>query len=271
MLESETHQPRIPGMRDGLRVIITAGAAGIGRVMAESFMVNGGRVVVSDLNAKAVADFNKAHPDHLALQANAGSEDDAEAFMSQALAHLGGLDVLINNAGASGPFSPLEEMDSDGWRLTTAVNLDGTFYHTKRAIPALRKAAAEHGEAFIINISSIAGRLAYPNHSPYSATKWGIVGLTQTLSLELGRAGIRVNAIQPGIVAGPRIDNVARSRAKELGISEEEAMAQALHNVGLGRTVTAQDIANMALVLCSPLGHNIAGQAISVCGHVYAI
>lgn len=263
--------PQIPGMRKGLRVVITAGAAGIGRVMAESFMANGAIVAVSDINPDAVSAFAKDYPDHLAVAANAGSEADAEAFMSQALAHLGGLDVLINNAGASGPFSPLEDMDADGWRLTTAVNLDGTFYHTKRAIPALREAAAEHGEAFIINISSIAGRLAYPNHSPYSATKWGIVGLTQTLSLELGRAGIRVNAIQPGIVAGPRIDNVARSRAAELGISQEEAMAQALRHVGLGRTVTSQDIANMALVLCSPLGHNIAGQAISVCGHVYAI
>ena len=271
MAARKSFPPRIPGIREGLRVVITAGAAGIGRVMAESFMANGGLVVVSDIDAEAVADFSKAHPDHLALQSDAGSEDDAEALMSQALAHLGGLDVLINNAGASGPFSPLEDMDADGWRLTTAVNLDGTFYHTKRAIPALREAAAEHGEAFIINISSIAGRLAYPNHSPYSATKWGIVGLTETLSLELGRAGIRVNAIQPGIVAGPRIDNVARSRAKELGISEEEAMSQALRNVALGRTVTSQDIANMALVLCSPLGHNIAGQSISVCGHVYAI
>lgn len=271
MSEENVTPPQVPGMRQGLRVVISAGAAGIGRAIAEAFIANGARVVVSDVDVTAVEAFRQAQPSHLALQANAGVEGDVDTFMDQALAHLGGLDVLVNNAGIAGPTAPIESMDADGWRQTMAVNLDGVFYHTRRGVPALRDAAREHGEAWIINLSSIAGRLGFAHHTPYSATKWGVVGLTESLSLELGHDGIRVNAILPGIVESPRVQRLAKARAEESGITEEEALAKGLENVALGRTVTAQDIANMALVLCSPLGHNIAGQALSVCGHVYAM
>jgi NAD(P)-dependent dehydrogenase (short-subunit alcohol dehydrogenase family) len=123
----------------------------------------------------------------------------------------------------------------------------------------------------MINISSVAGRLGFPQRTPYAATKWAVVGFTQSLAKELGSDGVRVNAILPGVVAGPRIDRVIAARAEVAGISFAEAERNMVGHVSLRRKVSAQDIANMALFLCSPLGRNISGQALSVCGNVETI
>ena len=263
--------PIIPGVRPGLRVIVTAGAAGIGRAIADTFVANGARIVVSDVDEAALAGFRETHAGHPAHQADAGDGAAVERFMAQALDHLGGLDVLVNNAGIAGPTAPIDQMDPDDWQRTVDVNLNGLFHHTRFAVPALKAAAKDRGDAWITNLASVAGRLGFPYRTPYAATKWGVVGLTQSLSLELGPHGIRVNALLPGVVEGPRIERVFQGRADALGITPEEAKAQGLAKVALGRMVTGQDIANMAVVLCSPLGHHIAGQPISVCGHVFAL
>ncbi|MFW5833334.1 MAG: SDR family oxidoreductase [Pseudomonadota bacterium] len=262
---------RVPGVRPGLRVVISAGAAGIGRAIADTFAAHGAHLVVSDIDEAALADFRAAHPSHLALHADAGDPVAVERFMGEALDRLGGLDVLVNNAGIAGPTAGIEAIDPTEWHRTVAINLDGVFHHTRHAVPALKDAAAEHGEAWITNLASVAGRLGFAYRTPYAATKWAVVGLTQSLSLELGPSGIRVNALLPGVVEGPRIERVFQGRARALGITPDEAKAQGLAKVALGQMVTAQDIANMAIVLCSPLGHNIAGQPLSVCGHVFAL
>ncbi|TVQ35560.1 MAG: SDR family oxidoreductase [Geminicoccaceae bacterium] len=261
----------VPGVRPGLRVVVSAGAAGIGRAIADAFIAHGAKVVVSDVDEAALSGFRSAHPEHGALHADAGDGAAVERFMGEAIDRLGGLDVLVNNAGIAGPTAPIEAITPEDWQRTIAINLDGMFHHTRHAVPSLKAAAAAHGAAWITNLASVAGRLGFPYRTPYAASKWGVVGLTESLSLELGPRGIRVNALLPGVVEGPRIERVFQGRAQALGITPEEAKAQGLAKVALGGMVTGQDVANMAIVLCSPLGHHIAGQPISVCGHVFAL
>lgn len=123
----------------------------------------------------------------------------------------------------------------------------------------------------IVNIASVAGRLGYGLRTPYPAAKWGIVGLTASLAKEFGPDGVRVNAILPGVVRGARIEGVIRARAEAEAISYAEMEARYLENISLRRMVEPEDVASMALFLCSPAGANISGQAISVCGNVETI
>jgi NAD(P)-dependent dehydrogenase (short-subunit alcohol dehydrogenase family) len=241
----------------GLRVAITAGAGGIGRVIADSFAACGGRVFVSDVDDAALASCG-----HPGMRADAGRVADLEAFMDAALGQLGGLDVLVNNAGIAGPTAKVEEVKPEELDATLQIDVASMFHCARRAVPALRAA----GGGSIINLSSAAGKFGFPLRSPYSAAKWGVVGFTRTLAMELGRDGIRVNAILPGLVEGPRIRSVLRNKALAAGVSDNEQTERSLANVSLRCFVTQQDIANMALYLCSPFGATISGQALSVDG-----
>lgn len=253
----------LSGVPDGLRVLVTAGAAGIGRVIAETFAVHGARVHVCDISHQALEDCTAAGTLN-ASRADVGKEADVDDLFDQVKKNLGGLDVLINNAGLAGPTAGVDETDAEEWRRTVDVNLSGHFYCTRRAVPLLRQT----GDSAIINISSVAGRLGYASRLPYAATKWGIVGITASLAKELGPSGIRVNAILPGIVEGPRMERVITARAEATGVSYEEMKQQYLSRISLRRMVSPQDIADMALFLCSSHGRNISGQPISVCGNV---
>jgi NAD(P)-dependent dehydrogenase (short-subunit alcohol dehydrogenase family) len=136
------------------------------------------------------------------------------------------------------------------------------FYCTRKAMPLIKQA----GGGSIINLSSAAGRLAFPMRTPYAAAKWAIVGFTESLAAEAGPQKVRVNCIQPGIVEGERIDRVIAAKAKGLKLTEEEVRARMVEGVSMKTTVTPQDIANTALFLASAAGKHISGQAISVCG-----
>jgi NAD(P)-dependent dehydrogenase (short-subunit alcohol dehydrogenase family) len=179
-----------------------------------------------------------------------------------AITFLGGLDVLINNAGIAGPTAKVEDISIADWDRTIAVDLNSMFYCTRRAVPLIKAV----GGGSIINLSSIAGRLGYPLRTPYSAAKWAVVGFTKSLAIELGPSNIRVNAIQPGVVAGERVDRVISAKAKALGITFEAYREQFVSTISLRRMLSTQDIANMALFLATPAGQNISGQALSVCG-----
>lgn len=246
----------------GLRVAITAGAGGIGRVMADSFAACGARPFVSDVDEAALAACG-----HPGMRADAGSAQEVEAFMRAALDHLGGLDVLVNNAGIAGPTKPVEEVTPEEVDATLRVDLAAMFHCARLAVPALRAA----GGGSIVNLSSAAGKFGFPLRSPYAAAKWGVIGFTRTLAIELGRDGIRVNAILPGLVEGPRIRSVIRNKAAAAGISDNEQTERSLSTVSLRCFVTQQDIANMALYLCSPFGATISGQALSVDGGTEAL
>jgi len=238
----------------GLRVLVTAGGAGIGRVIAETFVNNGARVHVCDID-------EKTRPHTVADVANLADVDRLFADVQRAL---GGLDVLINNAGVAGPTAKVEDIRPQDWDRCIAVDLNGMFYCTRKAMPMLKSA----GGGSIVNLSSIAGRLAFPMRTPYSAAKWAVVGFTQSLAAEAGPDGVRVNCIQPGIVEGDRVERIMAAKAESLGITAKEVRDRMVEGVSLKTTVTAQDVANTALFLVSEAGKHISGQAISVCGGV---
>ena len=239
----------------GLRVAISAGAGGIGRVMADSFAACGAAVFVSDVDAAALESCPYPR-----LRADAGDPADCAAFVDAAVGELGGLDVLVNNAGIAGPTAPVEEVAPDALDATLRIDLASMFHCARRAIPALRAA----GGGAIVNLSSAAGRFGFPLRAPYSAAKWGVIGFTKSLSMELGPDGIRVNAILPGPVDGPRIRAVIAAKAAAGGVSVNEMTDRMVGTTSLRSFVTQQDIANMALYLASPFGATISGQAIAV-------
>jgi NAD(P)-dependent dehydrogenase (short-subunit alcohol dehydrogenase family) len=248
----------------GKRVLITAGAGGIGRAMTDVFYTAGARVHICDVVQEAIDETVKTFPRVTATLADVSKPDEVGQLFANVKKHLGGLDCLINNAGIAGPTGKVEEIPVEEWERCIAVDLNGMFYCTRMAMPLIKAA----GGGSVINLSSAAGRLAFPFRTPYSAAKWGVVGFTKSLSMEVGPDNIRVNAIQPGVVEGERIDRVISAKAKAMGISFEEQKKISLERVSMHRMVSPYDIANMALYLASDIGSNITGQAISVCAGV---
>lgn len=247
-----------------LRVLVTAGAAGIGRAIAQTFHLAGARVHVCDVDQKALLEFGHEFPRIGASLADVSDPIAVDRLFDEVQHAFGGLDVLVNNAGIAGPTAAVEAIAIDDWERTIAINLNGMFFCTRRAVPLLKAA----GGGSIINLSSVAGRLGFPLRTPYAASKWAVIGFTESLAIELGAHNIRVNAIQPGVVAGDRIERVIDAKAKALGITHDEMRDRMLAHVSLRRTVSADDIANMALYLASDAGQNITGQALSVCAGV---
>jgi NAD(P)-dependent dehydrogenase (short-subunit alcohol dehydrogenase family) len=256
--------------RGGLRVLVTGGASGIGLVIARAFVDAGSRVHVCDASEEALGALAEAQAgaEINAITATLADVSDRAAVdrvFADVDAQLGGLDVLVNNAGIAGPTGGIDEIDTGEWEQAVDVNLNAQFYFARRAVPLLRE--ARDGGA-IIALSSVAGRLGYAYRTPYSATKWAVVGLIKSLAIELGPDNIRVNAIQPGIVKGPRIERVIAARAEQLGLSYEQMEQDYLAKISLRRMTTPEEVAATALFLCSPGGSGISGQAISVCGNV---
>jgi NAD(P)-dependent dehydrogenase (short-subunit alcohol dehydrogenase family) len=247
----------LPVNLTGLRVAITGGAGGIGLVMADGFAACGAQVFVSDVDETALAQCP-----HASIYADAGDHVAMEGFVDAAVAHLGGLDVLVNNAGIAGPTKRVEDITPEEIEAIFRIDLASMFHTARRAIPALKQA----GGGSIINLSSAAGRFGFPLRSPYSAAKWGVIGLTKTMAIELGPDGIRVNALLPGAVDGPRIRRVIAAKAAAAGVGENVQTDQMLSVASLRCFVTPHDISNMALYLASPFGATISGQAISIDG-----
>jgi NAD(P)-dependent dehydrogenase (short-subunit alcohol dehydrogenase family) len=251
----------------GLRVLITAGASGIGLEIARSFVREGARVHLCDVNDAALASLEVSDLNVTWSLADVASRSDVARLFDEALYALGGLDVLINNAGVAGPTARVDEVDPEDWDRTLQVNITGQFNCARLAVRHLR----ESGNPSIINLSSAAGRFGFPLRSPYSASKWAVVGFTKTLAMELGPLGIRVNAILPGVVEGDRIRHVIESKAQARGISFEEMQDEFLRNVSMRTAVTPQQIADQIVFLCSPKGRTISGQAIAIDGDTQSL
>ena len=250
-----------------LRVLVTAGAAGIGREIADGFAGVGARVAVCDIDEAALARFRAELPGHEAFECDVSDEDDVDDLFDDVIDTLGGLDVLVNNAGIAGPTGPVESLSPDDWRHTMEINIDGQFLCVRRAVPLLRAA----GGGSIINMSSAAGRFGFPHRTPYAASKWAVIGFTKSLAIELGPDNIRVNAILPGAVDGPRIRRVIQAKAASTGVALEELERIYTQQASLGRMVDPQDIARMALFLAGSGGRNISGQALAVDGDTQAL
>lgn len=254
----------LPVDLNGKRVLITGAAAGIGRVIAEGFLSTGARVHVCDLSQQAIDVLKREVPDITASRFDVTVPTEVDQMFDEIEATLGGLDVLVNNAGIPGPTALVEDIDAEALRRTLAVDVEALFHCSRRAVPLMRRQRRGH----VINLASVAGRLSYSHRTPYSAAKWGVVGFTKSLALEAGRDGVRVNAILPGHVNSDLFNAVMERRARTIDVTPEEMRQKVLGFVALGTTVEREDIANMALFLCSPFGSAISGQALSVCGGV---
>jgi len=245
---------------DDQRVLVTAGAAGIGREIVRAFAAGGAAVFVCDIDAQALRALAGEIVGLKTGVCDVSRRNEIERMVGEAVQALGGLDVLVNNAGMSGPTAPVEDMDPDEWEKVIQVDLNGTFNITRLAIPHLKKSKA----GVIINMSSVAGRFGYANRSPYCTTKWGIIGFTKTLSIELGKHGIRANAILPGAVEGPRIQRVFEGRAEQSGKSLDEIKQEAMAVQSIKRLVDPRDIAALAVFLASDAAKSISGQMLPI-------
>ncbi len=175
----------------------------------------------------------------------------------------GKLDILVNCAGIAGPTGAVESIEPEAWDRCIAIDLNGVFYMTRLAVPLLRDSA--HG--CIVNMASTAGLFGYPQRSPYAAAKWAIIGLTKTWAMELGKDRIRVNAVCPGSVEGPRIDRVIERDATDRGMTAAEIRDIYLRHTSMRTFVTPDDVAEMVMFLASGSAGRISGQAICVDGH----
>lgn len=251
-------------MADGAqRVIVTAAAAGIGRAIAERFADAGAAVQVCDVDDAALAVLRAERPDIQARRVDVADPAAVDAFFDLAVADLGGLDVLVNNAGVKGPTAPVEEVEVEQWRRCLAVCLDSHFLFARRAAPLLK--AQRSGS--MVNVSSMAGLVGYGLRTPYAAAKWAVIGLTKSLAIELGPHGVRCNAVCPGTVRGERMDRVIAGEAAARGVVEQQVQDEYLSGQSIHRFVEPGEVADLCWFLASPAAGMISGQAIGVDGH----
>ncbi|WP_306261984.1 SDR family oxidoreductase [Pararhizobium sp. IMCC21322] len=260
---SESSKLQLPGLV-GQRVVVTAGANGIGLAIARQLHAQGAKLAICDIDAKALEQASAELGDCLARITDVSDEAAVEAFFQETKSDLGGLDALINNAGIAGPTGGVEDISVESWRRCIDICLTGQFICAHNAVPMLKAA----GGGSIVNMSSAAGKHGYAYRTPYSAAKFGVIGLTQSLAKELGPDNIRVNAILPGIVSGPRMEGVIRDRAKATGVSYDEMEQDYLAKISLRRMVTMEDVATTTAFLLSNAGANLSGQSLSVDGNV---
>ena len=249
------------------RVLITAGASGIGLELTRAFSHAGCQVLICDINHEALNAVKAELPDVLTTESDVSEEASVKQLFTYASSVLGGLDILINNAGVAGPTGPVESLSKADWDQTIAVNITSQFLCAREATPLLK--ASAHG--VMLNLSSAAGHLGFAGRTPYSASKWAVVGFTKSLAIELGPFGVRVNAILPGAVDGPRIRAVIAAKAKTLGVPEEDLTQRHEQQAVLGRLISPRDVANLALFAASDAAINITGQELAVDGLTQAL
>ncbi|MEY4174486.1 MAG: hypothetical protein RI900_1651 [Actinomycetota bacterium] len=244
-------------------MLITAAATGIGRVVAEAFVAQGARVHLCDVNEQALDEIAAVSPLITARRVDLADVDELDAWLQASIADLGGVDVLVNNAGTKGPTAYVEDVQPDEWRACLAVGLDTQYLCARRVAPVMK--AQRSGS--IINMSSMAGVYGYGMRTPYAAVKWAVIGLTKSLAIELGPHDVRCNAICPGSVAGARMDNVIDAEAAHRGVDRALVMAEYVGGQSIKRFVEPQEIADLCLFLASPASKMISGQAIGVDGN----
>jgi NAD(P)-dependent dehydrogenase (short-subunit alcohol dehydrogenase family) len=246
----------------GLRVLVTAGAGGIGRATARAFAAEGARVHICDVDRQALAAMAESDPAITQSVCDVSDRSAVAGLIGDTIAALGGLDCLVNNAGIAGPTGRVDEIDPADWDNCVAIDLTGQFNCTRLAVQHLKQSR----NASIVNLSSQAGKHGFPLRSPYAAAKWGVIGFTKALSAELGEFGIRANAICPGLVDAARIQSVIANKARSGNISHEEMTAKLFAGVSIKQFVDPADIARQIVFLASPFAKTISGQEFSICG-----
>jgi NAD(P)-dependent dehydrogenase (short-subunit alcohol dehydrogenase family) len=242
----------------GQRAVVTAGAGGLGLVIAKHLAAEGASVFVCDVVDEALAALP---PDIDGALVDVADPDAVDAWLTPIVS--GGIDILINNAGIAGPTAPIEDITTEEWRRCLTTDLDGMFFCARKAVPAMKQAR----RGVIVNVSSTAGFLGMPNRAPYVAAKFGVVGLTKTLAMELGPHNIRVNAIAPGSINGDRMDRVIAAHAEAEGVTESHVRDLYTVGVSMATFIEPQEIADMIHYLCTPHARSISGQLLAVDGH----
>ncbi|MGO4355130.1 SDR family oxidoreductase [Rhizobium sp. RAF36] len=245
------------------RVMITAGGSGIGLAIAKAFIESGARVHICDVDDQVVEKAAQDQPGLVATRVDVANENAVDRWFDRALEDLGGLDVLVNNAGTKGPTAYVEDVKLGDWQACIGVCLDAQFLCARRAVPVMKK----QGSGSIINISSTAGLYGYGLRTPYAAAKWAVIGFTKSLAIELGPYGVRANAICPGSVDGVRMDRVARAEAESRNVPVEVVHQEYVQSQSIKRFVKPEEIADMCVFLSSPASRMVSGQAIAVDGH----
>lgn len=247
----------------GRVAIVTGADSGIGKAIALGFLKAGahvagvGRRTVAD---KSLRDFREYGEQFLWVRADVLREAQVKNAVKRVLKRFGQVDFLVNNAGVRGPTAPVESLSTTDWHTVLETNLTGAFLVARECV----KAMVPRRQGRIINISSTAGRVAYPFRASYSASKWGLIGFTLTLAQEAGAHGILVNAVCPGPVEGAAMDEVIEARAKALKLPTGKVRGQFVGSTSLGRMVTAEDVSDAVLFLCSERARSITGQVIDV-------
>lgn len=242
--------------------LVTAGASGIGRAIAQCLHKDGYAVHICDINQAAIDEFLAANPGTTASCGDVSKVAAVDVLFADLASHYPRLDVLVNNVGIAGPTAAVEDIDPQDWDQTIAVDLSSAFYVTRKAAPLLKIRGGT-----IINMASNAALFGFPLRSPYTAAKWALIGLTKTWAMEMGPDGVRVNALCPGSVNGPRIDAVISRDASERGVSAQQIRDVYQRQSSMRAFVDAEDIAEMVKFLCSAAGKHISGQAIAIDGH----
>jgi NAD(P)-dependent dehydrogenase (short-subunit alcohol dehydrogenase family) len=252
------------GQLDGKVALITGASKGIGRVMSRLFAKEGAAVVCAARSRDLVEETATLIKDDggraLAVTGDAATEGDVQKMVAAGVKAFGKLDVLVNNAGDGGPTKRVQEYTTDDWFYTINSCLTTSYMCTRFAVPEMIKA----GGGVIINVSSTAGRRGLPFRIGYCSAKAGQVGMTYGLALELAPLNIRVNAIAPGAVEGDRIDRVIAGQAEVRGVAVEDMRRSFVERSPLKRMTTADDIATLAVYLCSDAAKNLSGQCIAV-------
>lgn len=246
---------------EGKHAVVTAGAGGIGRAIAERLAREGAKIAICDTSESALQEVSAAHQDWLCVKADVSDSSSVRNFFEAVTQRFGRLDCLVNNAGIAGPTAQLADIPEDEWQRVIGVNLMGGVHCTREAIPLLAK-----GGASVVFLSSIAGRVGVPERTPYTATKWAVIGLMKSLAIELGPRKVRVNAVLPGLTMGERLEGVIRARALSFGRSFEEQMEHECRYVALGEPCQGEDIAAATAFLASDDSLRITGVAMPVDG-----
>ncbi len=245
------------------RVMITAGASGIGKVIARAFAAEGAMVHICDVSEAALARFREEFPDIAASHVNVRNEGEVDAWFDDALEDLGGLDVLVNNAGIKGPTAPVDDIELADWRECIEICLDSQFLCARRAAPVMKAQSS----GAIINMSSNAGLFGFGNRTPYAAAKWAVIGFTKSLAIELGPYNVRCNAICPGNVKGERINTVIQGEADLRGVPFDVVARESVGGQSIARFVEPEEVADLCVFLGSDKARMINGEAIAVDGH----
>lgn len=246
------------------RVIITGGADGIGRAIAAAFLKDHHSTFVIDVNEAALSETLSKHTGLAGAAADIGSSEQVQQAITTAIHTLGGVDVLINNAGIAGPICPSDKITDEEWRKTIAVNTDGAFYATRSVLPHLKVQRS----GAIINIGTASLKQGLPMRLAYMASKGALMAMTHGLARELGPFNVRCNAIHPGAVDNPRGRRITEIAARRTGKSNEEIESEFLRYISMRSMVQEDEIAEAALFLASPRAKHITNQYISVCGNV---